>query len=214
MSLTWLAVTPPFLAALVLMGLWMAKRLRFFSHQARDLDQIDIRNEISEVSIQELEMLLCHQASSDCSHIAELTRSQRRQQAEKRLLETSQWLRVIIANAALFQEVARFRIQAADSPNADLAGCENELPYKVMDRASMVHLMAAACLAKLQVIHFCALLWPIYVPVLNHQFQIFGHDVVTWYRDLGKEMLDLAKQYYDDLTYSRFAAQLFSLSHS
>lgn len=208
MSLTWLAVAPLFLAAAALMVLWTAKRLLFFSREARDLGQINISTEVRELRIHELELLASNQADRHRTPSKALTRRQRHQEITQKLQETRQWLHLIIANAALFQEVARFRIQAADCGRVALTVNEDDLPFKVMDRASMVHLIAAACLVKLHLIDFFRTVLPIYMPELANQFRVRGCDLIAWYRDLAKEMLTLAKEYSDDLTYDRFAAQL------
>lgn len=211
MSLTWLSAVPLFLSAIALVALWTAKRLQFFSHIARHLDQIDIPNEVREIRINELEMLVCDEADWQFKHAWNLTRWQRREAVSRRLRESRKWLHLLIANAALFQEVARFHIQATDSSGSDSDLKEDDLPFQVMDQASMVHLMAAVCLAKLLMVDFCRILWPLYVPELADQFQLRGHDLIVWYRRLAKEILELAKREYDDVTYTRFIFQLTGL---
>jgi hypothetical protein len=199
---------------LVLAGLaarW-AVRLQFFSRSARDLDQIDIPNEVREIRINEFEMLVSDEADFSFKHAWQLTRPQGRQAVTWRLREARKWLHLLIANAALFQEIARFHIQAAASADPDSAS-PHDLHFRVMDRAAMVHLMAATCLAKLTLIDLCHILWPTYVPKLAGRFQVRGHDLIEWYRHLAKEILELAQKSYDDITYTRFIFQLTGLSN-
>ena len=44
--------------------------------------------------------------------------------------------------------------------------------------------------------------------LLADHFQVRRHDLITWYRHMGQEMLELAQHYYDDITYTRFIFQL------
>lgn len=210
MNMIWLRVVPVLLAAIALAAFWIAKRLQFFSRSARDLDQIDIPNEVSEIRINELEMLVGDEADFYFKHAFQLTPWQRRQAVSRRLRETRKWLHLVIANAALFEEIARFRIQA-DSAATESAADWQELPFRIMDRAAAVHLMAATCLAKLLLIDLCRIFWPIYVPALADHFQVRGHDLIAWYRHLAREMLQLAQQSYDDITFTRFIFQLTGL---
>ena len=83
-----------------------------------------------------------------------------------------------------------------------------DLALKVLDRAAAVHLMAAACFAKLAAVDAGRMVWPIYRPKLADRFQIGGKDLILWYRHLAKEMLELAKVHTDDATYTRFIFQL------
>lgn len=210
MSMIWFSAVPLLLMATALATLWTAKRLLFFSHAARSLDQIDIPNEISEIRINELEMLVGDEADFYFKHAGELTPWQRRQAVTRRMREVRKWLHLVISNAALFQEVARFRIQAAAADDPDSADL-NDLHFRVMDRAAMVHFMAAACLAKLWLINFFRIVRPTYVPVLADRFQVRGHDLIAWYRHMAKDMLELTQQFYDDVTYTRFIFQLTGL---
>lgn len=211
MSLIWVRAVPVLLAALALIALWAAKRLQFFSRAARGLDRIDIPNEVSEIRINELEMLVGDEADFCFRHAWDITRWERRRAVTERLREARKWLHLIISNAALFQEIARFRIQQAESLGPDAADGQQDLAFRIMDRAATVHLIAATCLAKLLLVDLCRLLWPIYVPLLADRFQVRGHDLAVWYRHLAKEMLEFAQKYYDDLTYTRFIFQLTGL---
>lgn len=211
MNMIWLRVIPVFIAALALIAFWIARKLQFFSRSARSLDQIDIPNEVSEIRINELEMLVGDEADFYFKHAWTLTPWQRRKAVTRRLREIRKWLHLVIANATLFQEIARFRIQEAASAEADSTANADELSFRIMDRATMVHLIAVTCLAKLLLIDFYRILWPSYVPVLADHFQVRGHDLIAWYRHLAKEMLQLAQQSYDDLTYTRFIFQLTGL---
>lgn len=210
MNMIWLRVIPVFLAAVALIAFWAAKKLQFFSRSARGLDLIDIPNEVSEIRINELEMLVGDEADFYFKHAWTLTPWQRRKAVTRRLREVRKWLHLVIDNAVLFQEIARFRIQAT-AADADSEAIEQDLSFRVMDRATTVHLIAATCLAKLLLIDLCRLLWPAYVPALADHFQVRGHDLISWYRHLAKEMLQLAQKSYDDLTYTRFIFQLTGL---
>ena len=211
MSHIWLSAVPLVLAAIVLATLWSARRLHFFSRSARGLDQIDIPNEFSEIRINELEMLVGDEADFYFKHAWQLTARQRRQAVTLRLREARKWLHLVIANVALFQEIARFRIQMVASAQPDSEADPQDLSFRVMDRAAMVHVMAATCLAKLVLIDLYRILWPAYIPVLADRFEVRGRDLISWYRRLAKEMLQFAQQNYDDPTYTRFIFQLTGL---
>ncbi|HEY6351572.1 MAG TPA: hypothetical protein VI636_19395 [Candidatus Angelobacter sp.] len=210
MNLFWDFIVPGMFLLLAGLAVRWAVRLQFFSHAARSLDQIDIPNEISEIRINELEMLVGDEADFYFKHAGELTAWQRRQAVTRRMREARKWLHLVISNAALFQEVARFRIQQAASADPDSADA-HDLHFRVMDRAAMVHFMAAVCLARLRLIDFCRIVRPTYVPALADHFQVRGHDLIAWYRHMAKDMLELTQQFYDDVTYTRFIFQLTGL---
>ena len=197
-------------ALLILAGALMLHvvQLRIFSRSARHLDQIDIPNEIKEIRINEVEMLTSVEADGHFLYAWKLTPWQRRQATGKRLREARKWLHLITANAVVFQEVARFHIEeaASCSEKKDLA-----LPQEVIKRASTVQLIAVACLAKLAIVEVFRIVWPLYIPELADHFQFLDHDLIAWYRHLAKDMLQLAKTYYDDITYTRFIFQLTGL---
>jgi hypothetical protein len=66
-------------------------------------------------------------------------------------------------------------------------------------------------LVKLALIDACRFVWPLYIPELADHFQFRGQDLIAWYRHSAKDMLQLAKTYYDDITYTRFIFQLTGL---
>lgn len=204
----WDFAFPSILLLLAGLAVRWAKKLQFFSRAARGLDQIDIPNEISEIRMKEFETLVNHEADSYLNQVRRLTHRQRRQAVTQRLRETRKWLHLIISNVALFQEVARFRIEQAASTGPDFTPDEHDVAFQIMDRAAVVHLMAATCLAKLRLIDLYRLFWPFYVPRLANRFQVRRHDLIAWYRHLAKEMLDLAQKHYDHLTYTRLISQL------
>lgn len=204
----WDFALPSTLLLLAGLAVRWAKKLQFFSLAARGLDQIDIPSEISEIRMKEFEMLVNGEADSYLKQARRLTHRQRRQAVTQRLRETRKWLHLIISNAALFQEVARFRIEQAASTGPDFTPNEHDVAFQIMDRAAMVHWMAATCLAKLLLIDLYRLLWPFYVPRLANRFQVRRHDLIAWYRHLAKEMLELAQKHYDHLTYTRLISQL------
>lgn len=207
MSLFWMLLMPAFL--LFVGGIvFYAVQLKFFSSRTRDLDQIDIANEVGEIRLSELEMLV-----SQATDVSNLAPEQRRQALAQRLQNTIQWLHLIVSNATLFQEVARFHIQGPATPHVgSLAEIEgDDLPFRVMDRASVVRFVAAACLIKLRLVEFCRILLPAYVPAVAIPFPLRGYDLRTWYPRLAKEMLQLAKQNYDDAIYARLNHQLTGL---
>lgn len=197
-------------ALLIFAGALMlqVRQFKLFSRSARNLDQIDIPNEIKEIRINELEMLASLEMDFTFKHGLSLTRQERCLGTDNRMREARKWLRFIIGNAVLFQEVARFHMESATEA---AAGGGNPLPQKVLDRASKVQFMAIACLAKLAVIYACRTLYPPYIPELADRFQFKGHDLVEWYRRAAIDMLRLAESYYDDITYSRFILQLTGL---
>ncbi|HEY6250404.1 MAG TPA: hypothetical protein VI685_10625 [Candidatus Angelobacter sp.] len=211
MSPLWISVVPLLLAAILLAALWLAKRLQFFSHAARSLDQIDIPNEVREIRINELEMLIGNGTDFYFKHAWELTPRQRRAAVAKRLRETRKWLYLVISNAALFQEVARFRIQMAASADPDSVNPE-DLHFRIMDRAATVHLIAAVCVLKLLLIEACRTVRPAYEPALVNRFQVLGHALIPGYRHMAKDMLLLAQQYYDKMTYNHLIFQLTGLA--
>ena len=211
MNVFWEFVVPGMLLLIAGLAVRWATKLQFFSRAARDLDQIDIPNEVSEIRINELEMLVCDEADGFFKYAWKLTPWERRKAVTRRMREIRKWLHLVISNAALFQEVARFRIQAAASAEVDSTTGKDDLGFRVMDRAAMVHFIAAACLAKLLLVDSCRILWPTYVPTLSDHFQVHGHDLIAWYRHMAKDMLNLAQKHYDDVTYTRFIFQLTGL---
>lgn len=206
----WLVVLPVLIAAAAFLFL-LGKSLRFFSRSARHLDQIDIPNEINEIRIKELEALVGDEADWMVKSAWKTSPWERRRAVANRHRQIRKWLHLLISNSALFCEVARFHIQEMDSAEAGakVFYAENpELPTRVMDRAALLQFMAAVCLGKLLLLDCCRLVWPLYVPQLADHFQVRGDDLIAWYRRLGKEMLELAQHYYDDITYRRFIFQL------
>jgi hypothetical protein len=210
MTSIWLVVLPVLIAAVAFLFL-LGRNLRFFSHSARHLDQIDIPNEVQEIRINELEALVGDEADWMFRNAWQITRQERLRAVADRHRQIRKWLHLLISNCALFCEVARFHIQQADSANADVTVPDPTNPdvaIRVMDRAALLQLMAAVCLGKLLLLDCCRLACPLYVPQLADHFQVRGHDLLAWYRHLGKEMLELAQHYYDDITYKRFIFQL------
>lgn len=211
MTPSWLVLIPVITVGIALVVLFVGKRLQFFSHAARHLDQIDIPNEISEIRIKELEALVGDEADWMVKSAWKTSPWERRRAVANRHRQIRQWLHLLISNSALFCEVARFHIQEMDSAEAGtkVFYAENpELPTRVMDRAALLQFMAAVCLGKLLLLDCCRLAWPLYVPRLADHFQVHGDDLIAWYRRLGKDMLELAQHYYDDITYRRFIFQL------
>jgi hypothetical protein len=205
MTIFWAVLLPGLFMVLAVVGILLTRSLQFFSHSARDLDQIDIPNEVKEVSIPELELLI---SDADVHGEPELTPWERRQAVATRLREARKSLHLIIANAALFQEVARFHIQTAGTAGADSTAQDDALPFRVMDRAAMVHFLAAVCLTRLLLAEGYRFVWPAYIPALADQFQVRGHNLITWYRQGTQEMLELAGKYYGEVVYSQFKGQL------
>jgi hypothetical protein len=203
MTSIWLVVLPLLFAAGAFLFL-LAKNLRFFSRAARHLDQIDISNEISEISVYELEGLV----GGGADFTGKTTLRERHRAITARHREIRKRLRLLISNCALFCEVARVHIREMDPGEADSPQGKSGLPLRVMDRAAIVQFMAAACLVKLILLDCCRAVCPLYVPHSANHFQLRGHDLVAGYRHLGKEVLELAKQYYDDITYKRLIFQL------
>ena len=208
MNVFWDLAAPGTLFLVAGLSVRWAKNLKFFSHAARDLDKVDIPNEVKEVRINELEMLISDEADWYFKHAWKLTRWQRRQAVTRRMQEARNLLHLVISNAALFQEVARFHIRAADSGESEPASNDRDFAFRLMDRAATVHFVAATCMAKLLLVDVCRILWPTYVPALADHFQVRGHDLIAWYRHLAKEMLELAEKCYDEITYTRFIFQL------
>lgn len=194
-------------AFLILAGALMLHlvQLKLFSRSARDLDRIDIPNEVREIPINQVEMLAGEEADVYFRHAWKITRWERRQATSSRMRHTRKWIYYIIANAVVFQEVARFHIEFPEEQG------DEALPRKVMERATSVQIIAVACLAKLAIIDACRVVWPLYIPELADHFQFRGHDLIAWYRQLAKDMLQLAQEEYDDITYTRFIFQLTGL---
>lgn len=215
MNLLWafgfpVAVVVAFIAGVVL---W-ARKLQFFSYSARDLDKVDIPNEVREIRINELDALASERADELFTKEWNITRWERRRAISNRHRHIRKWLRLLISNAALFREVARFHIREAEETssaggqagNAD--SNQSALPNRVLERAVMLQFIAAVCLIKLRWLDCCRLVRPFYAPQLANRLQVRGHDLISWYRHMGKEMLDLTQHYYDDITYTRFIFQL------
>jgi hypothetical protein len=216
MNVFWAFAFPAIIATAAVVFVQWARSLHFFNHSARHLDQIDIPNEVKEIRITEVEMLAGPEADFFFRHgyfeketnDLELTGRELRMAIKRRLREARKWMHLIISNAALFQEVARFHLQWASSEEAEQWEKEDQLPFKVMDRALGVQLIAVTCLVRLTVIEARHMVWPFYAPQLAGQFHFRECDLVSWYRHLAKEILDLTQKYYDDITYTRFLFQL------
>jgi hypothetical protein len=202
MTSIWLVVFPLLFAAVAFLFL-LAKNLHFFSRAARQLDQINIPDEFNEIRTHELEALVSDEADS-----GKATLRERQKAVTVRHREIGKRLRLLISNCALFCEVARFHIGQMDLEEVDSPGAGSGLPLRVMDRAAIVQFMAAACLVKLMLLDCCRAVCPLYVPHSANHFHVRGGDLVASYRRLSKEMLDLAKQYYDDITYTRLIVRL------
>ena len=203
MSQFWIILFPAWIAFII----GILHQLRFFSRSARNLNRVDIPNEVKEVRINEVEMLVGVEADGYFLYAWNLTRWQRRQATGRRLREARKWLHLIIANAVLFQEVARFHIEQANYSEKK----DDVLARKVMDRANTVHLIAVMCLGKLAAIEVCRTVWPLWIPELADYFQLKGQDLTAWYRHLMIAMLKLVSERYDDVTYTRFIFQLTGL---
>ena len=208
MNLFWAVFLPSFLAGFCFFALLWAARLQFFNKTVRSLEKIDIPNEVKEVRIYQLEEIISEKADLQFRHGWGLSRWQRRQATTARFRDARKWLYLVISNAALFQEVARFQMQVKVATADDLMELDGELPFRVLDRAAMVQFMATACLVKLMVLDVCRFAWPVYVPNLAGRFAVRGDDLIVWYRSMAREMLELAEEYYDDITYTRFIFQL------
>lgn len=185
-------------ASLVALGFYGAMRLKFFSSEARDFEEV--RWELKELRIEEFEMLVCPRADEYINEDWNLRPAQRREACRSRLNFTRNWLHRIIGNATLFEQVARFRIRqiaAAGETSAD----ENDLEFKILDRAAMCHFMAALCLVRLRFIEFFRIAWPFYMPALAGRFEVRGHSLVAWYQHLVEDVLELASQDQRDWMY-------------
>lgn len=204
----WLMTVPLLVAGALFVVLSTAKRLQFFSRAARHLEQIDIPNEVIEIRINELDALIGDQADWMFKNAWKITRWERRRGVSNRHRHIRKWLYLIVSNCVLFSEVARFHLQEAESPEGDAPDNSSDLSLRVLDRAAMLQFMAAICLGKLLLFDCRRLVWPFYVPFLSDHFQVRGHDLIAWYRHLGREMLELVQHYYDDVTYTRFIYQL------
>src|SRR5436190_23190977 len=132
MSMVWAALFPALFILLTVIVVLSARSVHFFSRIARDLDKIDIPNEVKEVRINELEMLISDEADWYFKHAWKLTRWQRRQAVTRRMQEARNLLHLVISNAALFQEVARFHIRAADSGESEPASHDRDLAFRLM----------------------------------------------------------------------------------
>jgi hypothetical protein len=209
MNLFWGLGFPIVLLLSLLLGLRWTTRLHFFSLKARDLNQIDIANEVREVRIRELEILVSADADAFFRDDLNLAFLQRREAVSKRMSETRKWLHLMISNAELFEQVARFRIgEIEKKESAD--DTEEISPYRLMDRACMVRVIAVICLGKLTLLEMRRIVWPLYLPALAGRFRVGDRDLILWYRHLMKDVLEMAKRYDDDYEgfYERFTLQL------
>lgn len=186
----WIVVIPMCLLAIAFAFFWMAKRRYFFSSQARDLK--DVRWELKELRIEEFEMLLCPRSDEFVNHLWRLTPRLRREACGNRLKLTRNGLRAILWNAVLFEQVGRFRVARQEADPSESTPEEKNLACSIFDRATMCHVMAALCLAKLRIIELCRIAWPFYRPNLANLPVVTGHSLVAWYQHLVKDVLDLA----------------------
>jgi hypothetical protein len=200
-----LILLPILLAIILSISFWTAKRLQFFSAGARDLGEV--RWELKELRIEDFDTLLCPRSDEFVNYAWDLTPSERWKACSNRLKLTRDWLHVIISNATLFEQVGRYCARQAADPtgeallNHPLNEDENDLALKIMDRASMCHVMAALCLAKLELIEFCRIAWPSYTPRLAGLPVVRGHSLVAWYQHLVEDVLDLASRDKRDWMY-------------
>lgn len=174
MSLFWAVFLPSLFSGLCVLGFVCAARLHFLSRGVRSLERIDIPNEVKEVGINELQMLTGDEADVYFEHAWDLTRWERWKVTGARMRETRKWLHFVIADAVLFQEVARFQIQAAGTTAGDLKNEKQDLAFRVLDRASTAQFMATFCLGKLALQDFYRMVWPLYIPKLAGRFEVRG----------------------------------------
>jgi hypothetical protein len=192
MSLFLAVLLPALLLLTIAMVVRFAVHLKFFSKEARDFE--DVRWDLKELRIEEFEMLVCPRADEYINEDWNLSARQRRQACTSRLNFTRDWLHRIVENAVLFEQVARFRLRQAAAAADQTPMDDNDLGFKILDRAAMCHFMAAVCLARLHFLGFCRIAWPFYMPSLAGRFEVRGHSLVAWYQHLVEDVLELASQ--------------------
>lgn len=195
-------------ASLLALAFYAAMRLKFFSNEARDLEEV--RWELQELRIEEFEMLVSARADEYINEDWNLRPQQRRAACASRLNFTRDWLHRIIANATLFEQIARYCIRQSIAAGESSVE-QNDLPLKVLDRAAMCHLMAAICLVRLRLLELYRIAWPFYMPSLADRFEIRGHSLVAWYQHLVEDVLELASQDQRDWMYGDLLFMLTGL---
>lgn len=200
MSLFFAVLVPALLLLTIATVVRFAVHFKFFSKEARDFS--DVRWELKELRIEEFEMLVSPEADAYINEDWKLSAGKRREACASRLNFTRDWLLRILDNAVLFEQVARYRLRQIAAASETLEEIdENDLAFKILDRAVMCHFMAAVCLTKLNVLGFYRTAWPFYMPELAGRFEVRGHSLVAWYQHLVEDVLELADQDQRDWMY-------------
>lgn len=186
-----------------------AKRLGFLSRQARHLDQVDIPNEVREIRLENLAMLLSEELDHEATK-SDLHPLQRRLIVNKRFRELRKTLYLIIDNAGVFRDVARFHLlyQYPDEPELEPDPEELAFAAHISGRAFAVQVLAAVCLGKLLLLDLRRIVQPSYSPNLAGRFRLRNLDLISWYRHMANSMLSFTAKYYDEDLYTRFILQL------
>ena len=198
----------PFVVLGLVVAAYLATRLKFFSSAARNLQ--DVLSEVKECDIESFQKLLSGAADEYlASQYPRLNFRQRQEAAHKRFAVTRQGLEVIISNAALFQEVARFHSRHICAIDPDQLTEGDQLVLRTFDCAVICHFIAALAFAKLQVLEFCHVAWPWYIPALCGLGDAGKHSLFTSYKSLTSSILEFARLDRRDWIYDNL---LFALT--
>ena len=188
---------------------WTARQLGFLTRNPRDLDHVDIPNEVREIRLENLAMLLSEELDQEAAK-ADLHPLQRRLIVNKRFRDLRKMLYLIIDNAGVFRDVARFHLLYEDPDDPELEPDAEELAFAshIAGRAFAVQVVVTVCLGKLLLLNIRRIVQPSYSPNLAGRFRLRDHDLISWYRHRANSMLPFTAKYYDEDLYTRFILQL------
>ena len=192
MTFMWSIFLPSFLLLIILVAAHWAVQLKFFSKKARDLGTV--HKEFKEVRIDEFQMLVSAEADNLVNYEWRLTRWERRKFAVERIRRAKNFLRSMAVNGALCLEVARFQIRKVEEETGQRLLERDHLATRLFDRAAMCHFMAAVCLARMYLLEFWTIAWPLYVPDFGGRFEVRGFSLAAWYEHMIEDVLEVAEE--------------------
>src|ERR1051326_4101025 len=184
---------------------WTARQLGFLTRTPRNLDHVDIPNEVREIRLENLAMLLSEELDREAVK-ADLHPLQCRLIVNKRFRDLRKMLYLIIDNAGVFRDVARFHLLYEDPDDPKLESDAEELAFAahIRGRAFALQVLATVCLGKLLLLDLRRIIQPSYSPNLAGRFRLRDLDLISWYRHTANSMLSFTAKYYDEDLYTRF----------
>ena len=192
MILFWLVVVPFVTLTAGMSFLWWLRGLGFFSRRVREL--VAVHKEFKEVHIDKFEMLVSGEADNLVNYEWRLTRWERRKFAAERIRRAKNFLRCMAVNGSLCLEVARFQVRRVEEKSGQRLLERDHRASRFFDRAAMCHFMAAVCLARMYLLEFWTIAWPLYVPDFGGRFEVRGFSLAAWYEHMIEDVLEVAEE--------------------